>query len=827
MPLIYHFDKFVFNTATSQLLVDGNETEIRGKVSELLLYFLDNKGRIISKEEIIDQLWRNTEVVENSLSQVVKELRACLGDSPKNPIYIKTIPRRGFRWVHQDTQSTDRAQPSNYQQLTSSHSTPEGTRLDLNDQTKTRSTFSYLNFRQKIFVGVIATAICLLVASQFIFSKHKEIIQQPLDQLTLAILPASNLTQSESNAWVERGLRDLVAGQMANLGVKVQPFDKMEKLLSQSGTPDTRAQLVSFLHSLDVDYLLHVEFIEAENEYSLTYKLVGTNGENITNTLITKELLGAVIPLSKGLIEQISLPRKSELPQTWLSSSSTANEDYARGIQSLHTEGAYLAQSYFEAALVRDPGFHAAQDKLAECLFKLAKWNQAKKIWEELSNIDGLPNTVFQSSQVGLGKVAVRQGRLVYAIETLEQLLANKNLTPAIKRNANLYLAEVSRSQERFADNVFFLSQADLNTNSTISIEGRASSLLLNALTISKDEDTPPLANQITHAVNAKFASALWPFQVDIQYNPRLVDLEKARIYYRQINNKEQHARTLLTTSYLLHSDLDATHKKLLEAEALYQELRYAFELADVTFELSQLAVLQSKWTSAIELSQKSIRMANSIDDIYVAIRAHRQLSQLLLAKSIKEQTSEPLERAQFHAEQSKRLALKLGNNVFIGNSYLALGATALEMKDWDEVNHWTTLAEAIYLARKDDISLSTAKLVSARSYIEQGREELSLPYFKDIKQILPREYRNPIFKSNTEKLMRLVLLHEAQALYQLGNVEDALDRLDEAQQHSPTAWPSFYKSNVKIYRAASGSEKAIPPFPLPNLAISLLEDFR
>jgi DNA-binding winged helix-turn-helix (wHTH) protein len=56
-------------------------------------------GKLATKRDLIDAVWRTEFVSEHALTQVIAELRAALGDDARNPIYIENIPRRGYRLV--------------------------------------------------------------------------------------------------------------------------------------------------------------------------------------------------------------------------------------------------------------------------------------------------------------------------------------------------------------------------------------------------------------------------------------------------------------------------------------------------------------------------------------------------------------------------------------------------------------------------------------------------------------------------------------------------------------------------------------------------------
>src|SRR3954466_10544122 len=93
--------------------VDGNEIKLRPKSFQLLSYFIVNSGRLISKVELINQLWSNTIVGDDSLAQCVSELRTAIRDFDRR--IIKTVSRRGYLFAEL---------PQNVKAV-EQHSTPE------------------------------------------------------------------------------------------------------------------------------------------------------------------------------------------------------------------------------------------------------------------------------------------------------------------------------------------------------------------------------------------------------------------------------------------------------------------------------------------------------------------------------------------------------------------------------------------------------------------------------------------------------------------------------------------------------------------------------
>lgn len=96
----YAFGPFVLLPGQRQLLGENGEpVPLRGRVYDLLLLLIENRGRVVEKSELLEALWPNTVVEENNLNQTVSALRQALGDDPRAPRYVATIKGRGYQFV--------------------------------------------------------------------------------------------------------------------------------------------------------------------------------------------------------------------------------------------------------------------------------------------------------------------------------------------------------------------------------------------------------------------------------------------------------------------------------------------------------------------------------------------------------------------------------------------------------------------------------------------------------------------------------------------------------------------------------------------------------
>ncbi len=96
---IYRFGDFTFRVKEYILKKGRDEIYLRPKTQETLLYLIEHVGKLVKKEEILDNVWADTVVTDNTLTQTIKEIREKLGDESANPRFIKTIPRLGYKFI--------------------------------------------------------------------------------------------------------------------------------------------------------------------------------------------------------------------------------------------------------------------------------------------------------------------------------------------------------------------------------------------------------------------------------------------------------------------------------------------------------------------------------------------------------------------------------------------------------------------------------------------------------------------------------------------------------------------------------------------------------
>jgi TolB-like protein/Tfp pilus assembly protein PilF len=97
--VLYKFDSFCLDVEERVLLREGHVVPLPPKALSTLLVLIRHKGHLVEKDVLMNEVWRDEFVEENNLAQHIFMLRKALGEASDSPVYIETVPRRGYRFV--------------------------------------------------------------------------------------------------------------------------------------------------------------------------------------------------------------------------------------------------------------------------------------------------------------------------------------------------------------------------------------------------------------------------------------------------------------------------------------------------------------------------------------------------------------------------------------------------------------------------------------------------------------------------------------------------------------------------------------------------------
>jgi DNA-binding winged helix-turn-helix (wHTH) protein len=103
----YRFSEFIVSPRRRMLLRNGHEQPLIPRYFDLLVFLIERRGEAVHRRDIFDRVWGDVVVSDSALSQAVRTIRRVLGDESREPRFVRTVPRHGYRFVFTDVIEED------------------------------------------------------------------------------------------------------------------------------------------------------------------------------------------------------------------------------------------------------------------------------------------------------------------------------------------------------------------------------------------------------------------------------------------------------------------------------------------------------------------------------------------------------------------------------------------------------------------------------------------------------------------------------------------------------------------------------------------------
>ena len=345
---VYRFDDFVVDPETWRLTRGGQEIHLKPLVLELLIYLIANRGRLVTRQELMDTVWGDTVISESALTKAAAWLRKVLGDDSTTHRYLETVRSRGYRFVADVEEIESPDQPA----------LPRG---------RTRGATT----RRAMMAGAAAIVV-LIILTVFWFRGPRHEAPQVEVVHSLAVLPLSNLTGDAEQAYYVDGLQDLLITELSQLpGLRVTSRQSTKRYRnSQLPTAEIAGELA-------VDSLIEGSLLQAGSKIELTVQLIdGRSDKHLWAERYTRETSYVV-----GLISEIASAIGKEIGATIVAPGveglnhdpmgpvdPRAIDAYALGTMHFDRftrDGLRTAIDQFETAVRIEPEFARAWSRLA------------------------------------------------------------------------------------------------------------------------------------------------------------------------------------------------------------------------------------------------------------------------------------------------------------------------------------------------------------------------------------------------------------------------------------------------------------------------------
>ena len=363
---LYMFGPYRLDPPEQRLLRDGQAVPLPPKAFDLLVVLVSRAGSLVTKEQLLQEVWPGTFVEEANLSYTVSMLRKALGDEGEPYRYVETVPKHGYRFCARVT--SELRQPARGTAGVSSGAAAPDVSSSLGRRPFVRRHLPGLMAGASILVALASS--WWLVSRAWDSASRRVSRAAAPEQVSIAVLSFADLSPQRDQEYFTDGLAEELMTAFASVGLRV---GAQTSSFSFKGK-NTSVQEIA--RQLDVQYVLEGSVRKDGSQLRIATKLIdGRNGHVLRTDSYDRELrdLFALQDEIARTVTQalaVSLPASAEGSLVRTATKDTeAHELYLRGRHAWGQrtqEALLLSIDLFNQAIARDPQYARAHAGLAD-----------------------------------------------------------------------------------------------------------------------------------------------------------------------------------------------------------------------------------------------------------------------------------------------------------------------------------------------------------------------------------------------------------------------------------------------------------------------------
>jgi TolB-like protein/DNA-binding winged helix-turn-helix (wHTH) protein/Tfp pilus assembly protein PilF len=356
---VYKFGPFRANFHTCEIFKHGIRVLAQYQPIRVLGMLVERAGHLVARQEIVDQLWpgHTANEFDDSLNATVKKLREALGDDAVKPLYVETVPRRGYRFIAPVQEELEPALPLASLELPKQSEAPEV--LEQREVNRLSLALLWLvRHRIPATLGllVLATGSTFLIATKFM---NGTAANSPVR--SIVVLPFENLSGDGSQDYFAEGMTDAVTTDLAQMG-----FVKVISRSSANHYKNNSKPVEKIRQELGVDAVVEGTVARSGNKVRVNVQVISAADDRHVWAQSFERDEGDILALQDALAQSVAGRIQAAIApvlRVRLGESHPVNIDayeaYLTGLHSLsaHRTNADLRKSLeeFDSAIALDP----------------------------------------------------------------------------------------------------------------------------------------------------------------------------------------------------------------------------------------------------------------------------------------------------------------------------------------------------------------------------------------------------------------------------------------------------------------------------------------
>jgi TolB-like protein/DNA-binding winged helix-turn-helix (wHTH) protein/Tfp pilus assembly protein PilF len=381
----YRFLDYELSETDFCLSREGERIPLEPKALRVLMFLASHAGRLVDKQELLESVWPDTFVEENTLTRTIAILRRQLGDSSRDSKLIETVPTRGYRFIAAveimpapstvPSLAPSQALPVQTEHSVASSVSASGLAVDTVPVTDSKavgdslaaSGAGMLKLKWLLFAVGLGLAVVL-----GLWIKHRlPHAEEPIR--SLAVLPLDDLSPGTREDYFADGMTDELITELARIpGLRVV---SRTSITQDKGTHKSLAQIA---RELNVDAIVEGSVVRSGGRVRITAQLIDARSDKHLWAQTFEEPAGDILSLQDNVAREIAQQTSSVLTPAARAGLTNArhgghldpeaHDAYLRGLYFIQRRDGALAASYFRKAIALEPDYGTAHAGLAEAL---------------------------------------------------------------------------------------------------------------------------------------------------------------------------------------------------------------------------------------------------------------------------------------------------------------------------------------------------------------------------------------------------------------------------------------------------------------------------
>lgn len=363
---VLRFDIFELDVRAGELRKQGIKIRLQGQPLQVLEALLRRSGDLVTREELRAEIWKTDTFVDfdHSLHNAIARLREVLGDSPENPRYIETLPRRGYRFLV----------PVEYHDGLPTAQAPAHAPLPISTDIERRV---YGRRARVLAPALLLSGVVIGVLSSTSLRQH--LFGRPATPHieSLAVLPVVDLSGNPGQDFFADGMTEALITDLGKISAL--------RVISRTSVVQykgTKKPLPEIARELNVDVLVEGTVLRSGNHLRITANLLQASPEKHLWAESYESDVGDVLTLQGRVAQAIAreiqvtlTPEEQKLLGNARSVDPQAHDDYLRGRYFCDKDTLQTVEKgikYFEQAIKEAPSDPLGYAGLANCYVLLS-----------------------------------------------------------------------------------------------------------------------------------------------------------------------------------------------------------------------------------------------------------------------------------------------------------------------------------------------------------------------------------------------------------------------------------------------------------------------